>query len=261
MSRYGWVMFRASALAGLLLAGAVLSGCTPTPVPPLEPLPPTFEAVEPPGVGTVVASGTFESPTGEVSGSLTIRVAETHFYELELHDFTGPEGIVDAQLVPERMTSARTCYDTGFRTSAQLAGPGSQALPLGDIGNIGPSGGNNPTFLDAVVIVVHTDPRDAATCYLPVAGFANLEWDFPDMRPDIAVEDHGPRVGAEGEVTEANGRPLAYLVAPDDILGEIAERFGLTIDDLLYLNPTRVSGADDSIAYADEVLNLDKANR
>lgn len=46
--------------------------------------------------------------------------------------------------------------------------------------------------------------------------------------------DHGPRGGAEGTVIfDGGGHPLAYVVASGDNLSTIAERLGITLDDLI----------------------------
>ena len=46
--------------------------------------------------------------------------------------------------------------------------------------------------------------------------------------------DHGPRGGAEGTVVlDDAGNPAAYVVAAGDNLSSIAERFGISVDDLV----------------------------
>jgi len=52
-------------------------------------------------------------------------------------------------------------------------------------------------------------------------------------------------------------RPVSYTVARGDVLAAIADRFGVTVDDLGYLNPFRGTG----MAIADEIINLDRHNR
>ncbi len=74
--------------------------------------------------------------------------------------------------------------------------------------------------------------------------------------------DGGPRLGAEGEVTVEGGAPSTYTVAPGDVHEAIADRFGLTLGDLRFLNPTRgMRGTDTSIVYEGEELNLDRTAR
>jgi hypothetical protein len=56
-------------------------------------------------------------------------------------------------------------------------------------------------------------------------------------------------------VIDATGRPVAYTVAPNDLIPEVAGRFGITPDDAFYLNPAR-EGAEYPMLYVNEVLNL-----
>jgi LysM repeat protein len=78
------------------------------------------------------------------------------------------------------------------------------------------------------------------------------------MRPNLHVVDSGIRTGGTGVVTMVDGKPASYAVAPDDVMKAIAERFGITVDDILYLNPTRMGG---TMALAGETLNLSKKLR
>jgi LysM repeat protein len=54
-----------------------------------------------------------------------------------------------------------------------------------------------------------------------------------------------------------DGAPASYVVAAEDVMAVIAERFGITADDLFSLNPTRGAGP----ALASEQLNLSKKLR
>ena len=56
--------------------------------------------------------------------------------------------------------------------------------------------------------------------------------------PPSAV-DHGPEIGAEGSVIDdSTGDPVMYVVASGDNLSSIADRLGITVDEL-----TTTSGA------------------
>ena len=82
--------------------------------------------------------------------------------------------------------------------------------------------------------------------------------DFRPLRPYLdTLVDGGTRSGAGGEVViDATGRPVAYTVAPIDLLSEVAGRFGITPDDAFYLNPARAGSPEDPMLDVNEVLNL-----
>lgn len=88
-------------------------------------------------------------------------------------------------------------------------------------------------------------------------GVAPLAWSLPDMRPDLDVQDSGSLPAAAGEVFLDDGAPSAYIVATGDVLSDIAERFGVDVDDVAWLNP----GRGDGYARAGETLNLSRVAR
>jgi len=96
----------------------------------------------------------------------------------------------------------------------------------------------------------------AATASTKVVARARLVWTFGPLRPYLGtLVDGGTRSGAGGKVViDATGRPVAYTVAPNDLLPEVAGRLGITPDDAFYLNPARLS--EDPMLQVDEVLNL-----
>jgi LysM repeat protein len=64
-----------------------------------------------------------------------------------------------------------------------------------------------------------------------------------------------------GTVTLVDGEPGSYTVAQGDTIAAIAERFGLSQDDLFYLNPRRSPNPEDSTAFTGEMLNLSRTTR
>lgn len=67
--------------------------------------------------------------------------------------------------------------------------------------------------------------------------------------------DQGPREHANGEaVADDAGRPVAYVVAPDDVWTVVAERFCLHVDYINALNQVRRNSA--FTLYAGDTLNL-----
>ena len=82
--------------------------------------------------------------------------------------------------------------------------------------------------------------------------------DLRHLRPYLdTFVDRGTRSGAGGEVViDATGRPVAYTVAPNDLLPEVDGRFAITPDDASYLNPARGGSPEYPMLYVNEVLNL-----
>ena len=77
--------------------------------------------------------------------------------------------------------------------------------------------------------------------------------------PGLAVKDSGPRPYARGTVTSYNGQPASYEVWGNDNSQAVAARFGLTQDELFYLNPQLRRG--DTELLRDTHLNLSVAYR
>lgn len=55
--------------------------------------------------------------------------------------------------------------------------------------------------------------------------------------------------------------PVTYVVAPDDLIDEVASRFGITRDDVFYLNPARLPSPMSETLRVGEVLNLSVERR
>lgn len=240
-----------------LLVALVLAGCTAAPSPSPEPTPsatPAAATFPDLPVGTVVATGQF---AGSTTGTVELVVTDNSMFDVRLTDFTTDvEAPYSLLLSPYPLTEDRTCldlfaFDLGDPT---LNGPGP--YPLGDF----QEWFFDPSFLDGAILGKYIEAdAQANDCLRTVVATAPFTWDFPDLRPGLAVSDSGPAPHAMGEVTVQGGSPTSYVVAPDDILSEIALRFGVSIDDLNYLNPARPAPGSDAVAG--EVLNLSRENR
>ncbi|MEL4320674.1 hypothetical protein WJX64_16790 [Leifsonia sp. YIM 134122] len=206
----------------------------------------------------VVGSGDLVTADGAVLGLIEVIVGKHGLFDARL---TGWDGDLPAKtgltLHPEPV-AIDSCTDTGF------------ALSLGDLSlqptqyfTIGTIGSGDPSFLETAVLSTLPDPAAgmATDCMRPAAAVAVLHWSIPDMRPGLHVIDSGRATAAIGDVTIVDGEPASYLVHGDDTLGAIAERFGITTSDLLYLNPTRVTPGSTGQAYAGETLNLSRGLR
>jgi hypothetical protein len=245
-----------------LVAIVALAGCTAAPAPSPTPTTRSVGQEEPARVelteGTVVATGALASVDGRTTGDVTITADGSRGFTISVTSLTTPAtGEVVLNLSTEPFTEEAYCAE-GFM---MLAHP-PITLARDMIINVGFADitRGNPDFLDTLVLTLNAiEPRTG--CFYPVVATAPLTWTMPDPRPDIRVVDSGETGGATGWVTVADGRPVSYMVARDDLLPEIAARFGLTVADLLYLNPARNTSGDPRSAYVDEVFNLDKAAR
>jgi hypothetical protein len=261
----------ASALlvATTLLAGTV-GGCTsatpgkdPTATAPEPAATATRDpaATEPtaqdggiPASGTEIATGNFTSATGTATGRVSLVTNEGHI-DVRFEDFSvedGPE--LRVYLIPEHLgpDDPITRPDSIQLELGTLSSPtGSQEYRFGEPWSWGDS---DPTFFRTLAVISY--PALAEGSEAPATAVAPLTWTFPRPR-DVSVADSGTTGGARGEVESDGSVPISYTVAPDDLIAEIAARFGLTVRDLLWLNPVRGKAE----AIAGEKLNLSPAFR
>ncbi len=92
-----------------------------------------------------------------------------------------------------------------------------------------------------------------------VVAEAPITWSIPDFYPGLVLEDSGPAPYAGGTVTSYGGQPASYAVRGDDNSQAVATRFGITLDQLFYLNPQLRRG--DTTLLRDTRLNLSVAYR
>ncbi|MBF4635691.1 LysM peptidoglycan-binding domain-containing protein [Agreia pratensis] len=215
------------------------------------------ERIEP---GTEVASAVFAPRSGvQASGSFTITVSEDPgTYEIVTHDLTAPPGS-ELTFLPYTIDASQPCADSGFR------------LSFGDIDSTGSDphflppdlGQGDPTFFGSAVLTQFSEvDREKNDCAATVIAAAPIAWTLSPRRPDLKVTDTGKTAGASGVVAvDGSGATVSYTVARGDTLSNIADRFGISVDDIFYLNPTRLRGPQDPTAYTGEVLNLSVADR
>jgi nucleoid-associated protein YgaU len=222
-----------------------------------DPTAPPAERIEP---DTEVGSAVFAPRPGvHASGSFTVVASEDPgTYEIVTHDLTAPPGSV-LTFLPYTIDPSQPCADSGLRFS------------LGDIDSMGSDphflppdlGQGDPTFLGSAVLTQFSEAdREQNDCAATVIAAAPIAWTLSLRRPDLKVADTGKTAGASGVVAvDGSGAAVSYTVARGDTLSNIADRFGLTVDDIFYLNPTRLRGPQDPSAYTGEVLNLSVADR
>jgi LysM repeat protein len=207
--------------------------------------------------GTVVATGEFTGNPG-VTGTLSVVIGETGDYELRLASFVAAEGVEpQLQVLADDLPDGGGCIDSDWRFGLGAVTSAEQTFVLGGSDDIGQG---DLSFLREVAVTQSGASADTA-CPLPFIAHATLDWTLPDMRPGLSVADSGPAAGAAGEVVLRGREPLSYTVAAGDSLTAIAARFGIELDELFYLNPTRSPNPEGSTAFTGEVLNLSRADR
>jgi hypothetical protein len=172
-----------------------------------------------------------------------------------------PENPRQIMFAPIALADGQTCFDTGVRFDL-----GSPDSPDGWSGVLYTGGEmvGDPSFFDEVVFTTGRDIANATEplgCLADVVGRSVIEWTFEPLRGDLRVVDSGATGGARGEVELSEGQPMSYTVAGNDLIDEVAARFGITRDDLFYLNPTRIPAPMSVTLSVGEVLNLSVARR
>lgn len=236
------------ALRGGLLViagGLALVGCTSDPAP--------IEQNVPIEIPTgVVATGDILLADGSTFGTATL-TWDAGVLGVEVPDLTplfGEEqslvALADGDVSFE-MCGTENLWQVGFGDEATMAG-----LPM-------PEAFGDPSYYRYLLVMPYW--RDDGGCPEPIIGLARLEWDVPATRPWLKLADAGPAEAAQGGVLAEDGELLAYRTAQGDTWNAIAVRFGITADDLSYLNPIRSGGSESETAYEGQILNLDPANR
>ncbi|SKA95460.1 LysM domain-containing protein [Agreia bicolorata] len=210
--------------------------------------------------GAEVASAVFTPrPGSQASGSFTVVASdEPDAYQIITHDLAAPAGS-ELTLLPYTIDASQPCADSGFRFSlgsVDSMDPGSQLL-LPDLTQ------GDPSFFGSAVLTLYSDAdREQNDCLATVVASAPIVWTMSPRRPDLKVADTGQTAGAAGVVAvDDSGAAISYTVAPGDTLSSIAERFGISVDDIFYLNPSRGLAPQDQSAYTGEVLNLSLTDR
>ncbi|WIB77030.1 hypothetical protein DEJ28_15440 [Curtobacterium sp. MCPF17_002] len=130
--------------------------------------------------------------------------------------------------------------------------------------------GTHPDYLHDVVLVPApsgTGDDSARPWVGSVLGLGTLDWTIPNPFPGMHIVIGKDRPGAYGYVFGADGKrlddggvPRTYAVAHGDDQTTVAMRFGITIPELRWLNPTMRVKKNGWI-YEDTILNLDPSAR
>ncbi|MCU1480105.1 MAG: hypothetical protein JWQ19_891 [Subtercola sp.] len=203
-----------------------------------------------------LATGVWKSSDGGITGGVSVVTAAENNVEVRLDNFvTDTAAEASLSLLDQSDDPTDACYSPSFAISTGDISTASQSSY-----SLGPAASflsDDPTFLaNAVLVAASTDTSCAGT----IIATATLTWALPASRTVAVAVDKGTGQGATGKVTLSTGQITSYDVATGDTLDGIAERFGLTNDDVLYLNPTRRTGNSDEV-IAGETLNLNQSHR
>ena len=262
-----------TAVVGTVLVGLLLTGCTAfggdDDVPE-----PTRRAAErtpaaDPSTGTEQVRTEQALPAGTVVAE-TDAVSQSGDTAVRVRIVANGRGRFDAQLSDYRTTNPQP-MTLEFRRSAEY-GDTWDSASMGTITWQADAAvpatvslaeaGSWPDFLRAVVLVPAASGADDSDrpWVGSVLAVGALSWRLPAPFPDVHVTVGADRPGAYGTVDDRDGVPSRYRVAHGDDHTTVAERFGITVPELQWLNPTmEVRG--DGWLYEDTTLNLDPATR
>jgi len=253
-----------AALVAIIVVGCA-AGPDPDPSPtprnaatsetasPVVPPPPSLPSLSDLPVGTVIATGTFDSR--DVTGRIEIRSTERHngmqITLSEVSPAPPEESTLELNSLPSSASDVEFAQAFSYFVYDVLQATSEQTLTTPGEG-YGGFRTNDPGYLRTAVIYGTGGFGD-------VFATAALTWNLPNMNPSLQVTDAGKTEHARGAVTVAeDGTPLAYRVAAGDTLLAITARFGITGPQLGWLNPDRSASR---LILADLTLNLSRENR
>jgi LysM repeat protein len=92
-----------------------------------------------------------------------------------------------------------------------------------------------------------------------ILAVSTVHWAIPARQTNVHPVDKGTRAYASGTVTSKTtaGAPRRYLVASGDITAVVAQRFGISVEDLIWLNANLQVFGSEQYLYEGTTLNLD----
>lgn len=233
--------------------GIVISSATPTPVPTPIPIP-TLTSIP---RGTVVAEGDVASPKGSIHFHYRMIADGDNTYSAEYSRFTSTVPVpVSVTLIdiPPRVGDGLTYHGVGDHP---LGGPTTTAAPTSsaslDVGQ--------PSYLTTLVTYSSVASANGVPVELgpgKVLAVNTVRWSVPVRQSNVHPIDGGARPYANGTVTAttASGAPKRYRVAQGDTTAIVAQRFGIHVEDLIWLNPSLPGAGDNRYLYESTTLNL-----
>ncbi|PCN48622.1 hypothetical protein Csp2054_05860 [Curtobacterium sp. 'Ferrero'] len=235
---------------------------TPTPEPTEAAAPaPVLSTI---AAGTAVAQGDVASPKGSVHFHYRMVADGDGTFSAQFSGFTSTLPVpVSVSLFekPRRVGDGLTYPGVGDHQLGGATGaPGtSVTVPLD-------GSGVDPSALTTLVTYSSAGPEAQVPLELgpgKVLAVDTVRWSIPARTTNVHPVDGGARANASGPVTAttASGAPKSYRVAPDDLIGDVAARFGISVRALVWLNEGVQVFGDDQYLYRDTTLNLDPLSR
>lgn len=213
----------------------------------------------PVAAGTVVAEGDVASPKGSIHFHYRMIANGDNTYSAEYSGFTStvpvPVSVTLIDVAPN-VGDGLTFHGVGDH---QLGGPTTTVAP-GSSASLGSEG--QPSYLGTLVTYSSATSGDGIPTELgpnKVLAVNTVHWGIPVRQSNVHAVDGGTRTYASGTVTAAttSGAPKRYVVAPGDITAVVAQRFGISIEDLIWLNSNLQVFGDQQYLYEGTALNLD----
>jgi LysM repeat protein len=245
---------------------------TPTPTPTATPNPadshpptagPVSAAFPAPTIsqipaGTVVASGAVASPKGSIHFNYSVVADGGGGFRADYSGFTSsvpvPISVTLLDTTPN-VGDGLTYHGVGDH---QLGGPTTTAAASSAvIVTAGP-----PSYLGTLVTYSSATSTDGVPVELgpnKILAVSALHWAIPARQTNVHPADSGTRPYASGTVTAstASGAPKRYLIAPGDVISTVAKRFGISVEDLIWLNSHLEVFGEQQYLYEGTTLNLD----
>jgi len=209
--------------------------------------------------GTVVAAGDVASPKGSIHFHYRMVANGDNTYSAQYSGFTSTVPVpVSVTLIdiPPKVGDGLTYHGVGDH---QLGGPTTTAAPASSASL---DNEDQPAYLGTLVTYSSAASADGVPIELgpnKVLAVTTVHWSIPVRQSNVHPVDGGARAYASGAVTAtmASGAPKRYLVATGDITAVVAQRFGISIEDLIWLNTNLQVFGDQQYLYAATTLNLD----
>lgn len=224
------------------------ASASPAPASTGSPFADAFQYLPP--ADTVMGTGRLADVDGHARGDVTVSVAADLRFQVSIDGFatTSGPGLVVALSVDRFGPAAGepTVPATDDPVGTLQATSGDQVLPFDSSGR---RDRGDLSYFNSVELVSDGD----------VIAEATMAWTIPAFYPGLVLKDSGPAPYARGTVTSFDGLPASYTVWGNDNSQAVATRFGITLDQLFYLNPQLRRG--DTELLRDTRLNLSVAYR
>lgn len=206
-----------------------------------------------------MAQGDIASPKGSIHFRYQMVANGDNTCSARYSDFTStlpvPVSVTLIDVAP-KVGDGGTYHGVGDH---RLGGPTTTAASASSV-SLGVA--DQPAYLGTLV----TYSSAASAAGLPIEIGPNkvlavntVQWSIPVRQSNVHPVDGGARSYASGRVTAttASGAPKRYFVAAGDVTAVVAERFGISIEDLIWLNADLQVFGDRQYLYQSTTLNLD----